>query len=389
MQKFYIRVLAISLTGLMVCANVNSVYAINWGELGIATRKLVKPTAKSTEELFFKSKESSHDIKIPPAAFLQPARLYNEKLKNNLGNPQTLNIDDTNNAITIGNSKNESNNQNVNKDYKIKFNYQVKKGAIYKLKASGRLSESMTISGSTKALEEKNTTVSGKLEGTITVTEVDDMNREKIISLRVSKCTMSKNDDRNETVALAKGTRVIVRLQDPDKMFLINNKKVSSNIKKLLELFFSPIDNNVTDDDIYGTKERKKIGDSWNVNRAMAAKVLSKDGVVIQEDSIKGSTKLENITTVNGKPCLYITGKFEANKINLPLPSDYLIDKTVLSGLFATELPVDTTTGSLSDNTYVSILVEGRGRPNASDANIAMIYKTTQALQRSFTYIKP
>jgi len=106
MLKFYVRFISILLTSLMSCANVNSAYAINWGELGVAIRKLVTPAAKSADPLLLKPKEIPPELKIPPSVFVQPARTLNEKIQNNSGNPQLQNFYDTNKQNTPDNRKN-------------------------------------------------------------------------------------------------------------------------------------------------------------------------------------------------------------------------------------------------------------------------------------------
>ena len=141
-------------------------------------------------------------------------------------------------------------------DYEIRMTRAAETGERYELIASGYSSEQITMSSQGQVLRKDNKFISAKLEGIVTVLQVDKLKREKKISLLVSKSVMSTNVNDNEEEALPKGTEVIAQLRHGKKEFLIDGKIANEDIAKMLDLFITFPTTKTTDDDIFGTKER-------------------------------------------------------------------------------------------------------------------------------------
>ncbi|HUT12099.1 MAG TPA: hypothetical protein VMY42_16475 [Thermoguttaceae bacterium] len=260
-------------------------------------------------------------------------------------------------------------------DYEIRMSRPMKVGEKYELTASGSKSKRMTTSVQGQVVKEDKSSFTAKLEGTITVLEVDERGQEQKITLTVSKCVMSVNGDADEKEALTEGTEVVAQLRDGEEVFLIDDKPAPSDIEEMLDLFSTLPTTKVTGDDMFGTKERKKVGDSWAINSTAAARGFDAGkGTKVEPENIKGSTKLEKVLVVDGSKCLQLLGRMEISEFVLPMPPGFSVEKANVSLDSLGELPVDTSIGHLSQamNMTMTVSIKGKPSPDAPEVTISV-----------------
>jgi hypothetical protein len=259
-------------------------------------------------------------------------------------------------------------------DYEIRMTRAAEAGERYELIASGSSSEQMTMSSQGQVLRKNKKFISAKLEGIVTVLEVDELKREKKLSLLVSKSVMYTNVNDKEEEALPKGTQIIAQRRDGKKEFLIDGKIANEDIAKMLDLFITFPATQATDDDIFGTNERKKVGDSWAVNSVNALKDLASDGIVVDLAKIEGSTKLERIVEVEGIKCLLLSASIEVSGVVPPLPSGLTVEKSNVSAIIAGEFPLDISIRPLSQiqNMMLEVVAKGKSSPDAPEVTLFM-----------------
>ena len=264
-------------------------------------------------------------------------------------------------------------------DYEIRLTRPDKVGEKSEVIVSGEMSEQMTMTSQGKILQEKKSSLSATFQGTTTVLKVDDLQRATELKLLVSKCHKKMDGNDTEEEVLAKGTQVVVRRRDSKTEFLIDGKVVPKDVAEVLGLFFSLPHSKVTDDDIFGTKERKKVGDSWAMNSKLAAKDSALQGVKVDVENITGSTKIEEVVVVGGKKCLRLSGKMEISKFAPPLPAGMAVEKSKMSVSASGVFPVDTSIGALSDKTTMTIEVVAKGKPTPDAPELTMSMKMTKS----------
>ncbi|MGA2152676.1 MAG: hypothetical protein ABSG48_11075, partial [Geobacteraceae bacterium] len=171
-------------------------------------------------------------------------------------------------------------------DYEIRLTRDAEAGEKYELTVSGSISKQMTMSSQGQVLQKNASSFTANLEGTVTVLEIDEMKREKKLSLLVSRCLVSSNGSTKEREALPKDTQVVAQIRDGQKEFLIDGNVVSRDIAEMLGILISLPISQATDDDIFGTKEHRKVGDSWPVNGVKGAADLSSKGIKVDAKDI-------------------------------------------------------------------------------------------------------
>ena len=65
--------------------------------------------------------------------------------------------------------------------------------------------------------------------------------------------------------------------------------------------------NGPTDDEIFGSKERKKVGDRWEGNSELMAKELTHFGILVKKEDLKSTATLEKVVTVGKTECLQLS----------------------------------------------------------------------------------
>ena len=149
---------------------------------------------------------------------------------------------------------------------------------------------------------------------------------------------------------MPKGTRLIASLKDREVIFSEalegqeDGKPVAEGIEldALQQVISLDDEGDVTDDDIFGSKEKRKVGDKWPVNKDKAIEDFRKDDIVIFADRFKGETKLAGVVKVNGAECYRLTGSFDAQQFRPPVPRGFRVQESGLTAKYAGCFPGDT-----------------------------------------------
>ncbi len=144
------------------------------------------------------------------------------------------------------------------------------------------------------------------LDCSIQVTAVDRDNHATKISVTVDRCL------RDGKPLLAKGAVIVAAVNGNKVEYSVNGAAVEKPLAECLDLTlqnFVSIPNQKDDEEsMFGTDQRKKVGDVWAVHQASVANMMSVAGFVAKKELVTGETKLVGIKTVGGKDILEIEG---------------------------------------------------------------------------------
>lgn len=188
-------------------------------------------------------------------------------------------------------------------------------------------------------------------EGKVEVLEVDSERQVATkMTIAVKKMTLSQNGTSKEV--LPEGSVITGSLKDGKKAFEVNGQALEASASRALKEFIYMYDKNEsTDDVIYGTKDRKKVGDAWPINVEAARKALTDKDVNVTDDDLSGQTKVEAIEEVDGQKCIKVTGTMMLKKLMPKLPPGLVFQK----GEGQTKV---TTHYSLKDNRRVQAVLD-------------------------------
>jgi hypothetical protein len=108
---------------------------------------------------------------------------------------------------------------------------------------------------------------------------------------------------------LLSGGKAVSVAREKDAVRYASSPPIPPEAEKALDAVFSPHSSEVTDDDIFGTRDPQAIGAVWPVNAALAAKELGALHLQIPPDAVSGDTRLVALAQVSGTTCLDVAGE--------------------------------------------------------------------------------
>jgi hypothetical protein len=117
------------------------------------------------------------------------------------------------------------------------------------------------------------------------------------------------------SLELAKpGEVVTARLVGRERVFELRGARLAADLQAALGAAL-PLraDDEPTDDDLFGTAQRRRVGESWPANGELFAK-LGAASVTFDPKEVAGTVTLAAVRPVNGEPCLEVRWKLEARR---------------------------------------------------------------------------
>jgi hypothetical protein len=240
-------------------------------------------------------------------------------------------------------------------DYEIQFDRARKPGDRYEFHATQTKREVTTITKEGKVQRETDREVTSDFKGVVTVEQVDRQGKPLKLSIVVESFTVS-----DQGKPLGKGDVLTAETIDDETRFTLDGKEVDPKLKGLLaELVKTKTSKSHADDQVFGSKERRRVGESWKINHEAAAKEMG-----MKPEVVSGSVKLEGVETHGGRECLKLAGTLvirtfpniaQMEKIGY-VSRDPKMTAT-MSGLF----PVDTTVPTLKETIVMTANGEFNG----------------------------
>ena len=192
-----------------------------------------------------------------------------------------------------------------------------------------------------RVLTDTDTTMDVEVDAVAEVLAVDGKQQGVRMAYAIERAQKTENGQTTEL--LGRGRVVTVEHRGGHAVYLVDGEKPPRPLEEALGIVISAHEpNSATDDEIFGTRERKKVGDEWGINTEAAAKDFTSRGVKIDPQSIQGVTKLVAAKTHEGVKVVELTGKLHIGNITLPLPAGARVDKSFVEALFWGYFPQDT-----------------------------------------------
>ncbi len=141
-------------------------------------------------------------------------------------------------------------------------------------------------------------------------------------------------------------------------------------VQQALNVVFSIGDGSTTDDQVFGTTERKKVGDTWPVAVDFAVKKLREDKMPVDPANCTGSVTFLGLVKDQGMECQQIAAVMQMKDVAFPLPPGMAITSSSvvmkLDGLFPSDIkrPRTKQTMSMEANVQAGGKVSG---PNGQE----------------------
>lgn len=227
--------------------------------------------------------------------------------------------------------------------YAIQFHRKSAVGERYRLVGHGSSERTQLAVVNGQAAPEQKSGFVVDLTAEAEVLAVTPTGRETKLRLVVEKATRTIEGQSAELAPA--GTEVIAQRVEKETQFLVGGAPADPGLDLALKTLAISVsnDDSANDDAIFGSKEPRKIGETWSVNSQLAATSMAGEtGLTVTANDVSGTIRLEELVTSRNQPVLRIAGTMTMRNINPPLPPGVTVQSsefsTTLTGLFPVDL---------------------------------------------------
>jgi hypothetical protein len=275
--------------------------------------------------------------------------------------------------------------------YTVRLARPRKVGDTYRLDARGmhRTQQRVTVGGRVVGDEDKQHSV--HLVAVAAVLAVDTKSSATRIEYRIESLRASAHGQAEEEV-LPAGRKVVAESKNGDTIFTTDDAvPLTPEAVEILKVVISAhVPESPTDDDIFGTSARKRVGDTWGIHAATAARDLAKSGLSVTPEDLRGTVRLAGVREVGGVKALEVAGQLRSDKIGLAAPQGGIqVEKTLMEGDFIGLVPADPQSRvMLSDSFHMRFSAQmGSQKPDTGE-RITVSISMEMSLENSFSPVK-
>lgn len=272
------------------------------------------------------------------------------------------------------------------KAYEIKLARPIKVGTKYALTADGALVRQVTLNRGGVTQKQPDDGYGIHLEATVEVVALDEIGEEAKLACTVDKCNRITSE--GETEIVPKGKVLIAEGKGKDTHFsLKDGGELTKEASEALELVIS-LDTNdkLTDDDLLGTKDKKKPGESWPVTSENIAKDSDRVGVVVKPQDVEGSFRLDGLEKVGDIECLKLSGNLKVKDLVTKadeneddgLPEGFVVEGGSMEAKYTGLFPVDSSIGSLAESASMTFVTHIKGKGGAGNDDVVTVESRVQ-----------
>ena len=276
------------------------------------------------------------------------------------------------------------------KEYEIKIARKIDVVAKYALTADGALIRHVTLTAGGVKQRRPDEGYGVHLEGTVEVLALDSIGEEAKVSCTVDKCT--RITSQGQTELLPKGDVIIAEGKGKDtKFFSKDGSELPKEASEALDLAISlDTGDELTDDELFGTKDKQKVGASWKVNPEGVARDAQRVGVDVKPEDVEGSFKLDGVEKSGDLECLKLSGSLKMKKMGRKddeddgLPEGFAVESSSMEAKFGGLFPLDPALGPVSESSSMTFFTKIRGKNADQDVTVESKVQRASELKRRF-----
>lgn len=270
------------------------------------------------------------------------------------------------------------------KSYEIVLDRHVEVGSKFRAVSRGTNAEELVVTVEGVVVDEKKSEVAVDLDASAEILEVDERGRTKTAKLVIER--FSSESDGKRVDALARGTEVVLAIDGKTEQYTIDGKPVPEALAKLLKLVNALPTTDASDDEVFGSKERRRVGDSWPIDAARAAEWFSEPGMTIEKKGVSGETKLTGAANVDGDEAITVEARVTMEEIAMAMPEGFRLVEGRLDARFTGRFPVDVKRAKLEESLTGSSALTAVGTAGQSGGSVVTL-KATGTRTRTTKFI--
>ena len=222
--------------------------------------------------------------------------------------------------------------------YEVRLTRPQKVGQLYRISATTHQLQFVSIVGPDGA-DNRRDEFYGVLEAGVRVLAVDARGQPTGLALSISKCAKKVRD--TEKVLVPRDTIVTASVKGDKSIFTIDGKPTDADTTMVLGMMVPLAGEHPTDDDIFGTRRRVKVGDQWPMNSDLAASDLARDSPGLRKDDVSGTVTLAAAGKAGDADVLEVAAEMTVRNVQPPAPRGVTVEKAGIQTKFSGKYPVD------------------------------------------------
>jgi len=273
--------------------------------------------------------------------------------------------------------------------YSIRLSSPESVGRKHWISLTGRRHQQLSATQNGRVVKPQSSDLFVIFEGREEILAVDSKGMAVRESFTVEKFT--KTEDGVTSVLLKPGSVIITDGGQPDaNQIVLQGGVMDEATLAAFSMLITPHEpNSFTDDEIYGTREPKGVGDSWIINTAAAVEDL-KESLVIPVDRMSGLSTIASKDIFGGDECLNMVTEVRADSVALKLvPSGFVPDLGTLQVTFRTCVPINPSAASRKEGADLLTVFRVKGIPGSPSAGISMEITLSQKVELTSLPVRP
>lgn len=269
--------------------------------------------------------------------------------------------------------------------FEIRLDRPLKAGQRFKVSVTAHQLQEMSVESAGKKVRNDRKEFDVEYSGEETILEVGSNG--KVVKASHQIETLLKISDGKKKSLLDKGTVVVAFQREKKPVFEIAGVAAADDMAEALAVVMETSDPDTAgDDEMFGTRDRKKVGEKWKIDgEKFAARSLKDYGLRVTEVSGEFILK-ESIPTTAGEN-LVITGVIKG-KPNLPISPGFTLKESTmevkLSGIF----PADSSLPRREESEEITFQVVATGKPKADGPEVEFKTLMQRSSKRERTILK-
>lgn len=270
-------------------------------------------------------------------------------------------------------------------DYQIVLDRPLEAGALYRAVSKGTNVEKLVVAVDGTVVQETSTETVVELDAKVEIVAVGEGGRASKAMLTIVSCAAERNGARSELFPA--GTQLLLAMGDDGDLWSVGGEPVAPDVAKLLKLVNGIPAGDESDDAVFGTKERKRVGDSWPIDTARAAESFREPGLTIADDGVSGEARLVAVKKAGGVEAMTVEATMVMEGIGLEMPPGFEVVEGRLDAKFVGTFPLDVRRARLDETMTGSMLMvaKGSGSPGGPPATL----EATGTRTRRSTFTRP
>jgi hypothetical protein len=270
-------------------------------------------------------------------------------------------------------------------DYEIKLNRPVKTGQRFKVAVAAKDSANTTVDANGSNVSSQRKDVEVEYEADVTILEVGPNGRSTRESHKVTRFIRLIGGEKVKLVE--KGAVVVASKKNKKPSFEITGAAGSKDLNDALALVIDINDGtSPNEDEIIGTKDRKKIGESWPINKSMLEKLLSKDANLEMKDAGGELTLKEIVKDATGE-AMVVEGTVKG-KTSFPLAPGVNAKDSELVIKLSYRYPLDPALPRTQERNELTMNINASGKTSPDGPDVVIKVLSNRTVTRKLTLLK-